>query len=190
MTTGRINQVAIVTPPRDDISFRKKIVVDGGHTQHAPTHKGDGGAKSCRYVRFNRSSITTTEMLRRRPRDDDQKKLSRRTSRNTPHHTGLADSSTSANSNDAEAKRPRHAGRYRNASRAQPPAGAAVAPAMTHRRATAQRRRSECDTDWLHRAVANVCTSCSDTSASSGGSRQALRQAWGAQERTASLSSR
>jgi len=61
---------------------------------------------------------------------------------------------------------------------------------MTHRRATAQRRRSECDTDWLHRAVANVCTSCSDTSASSGGSRQALRQAWGAQERTGSLSSR
>jgi hypothetical protein len=125
------------------------------------------------------------ETTRRRP-----KKLSRRTRRNTPHHTGLADSSTSANSNDAEAKRPRHAGQYRNASRAQPPAGAAVAPAMTHRRATAQRRRSECDTDWLHRAVANVCTSCSDTSASSGGSRQALRQAWGAQERTASTSSR
>ena len=35
---------------------------------------------------------------------------------NTPHHTGLADSSTSADSNDAEAKRPQYAGHNRNGS--------------------------------------------------------------------------
>ena len=174
MTTGRINQVAIVTPRRGKKRRRRQSCREGPHAARADA-PGDGGAKTC----TRRSSITMTEMLRRGPGHDG--------AGNTPNAPGTR-RTTQASLTLPPAQTPtmrRPSGRKTpdttGTDRAQPPAGAAVAPAMTHRRATAQGRRSECDTDWQLGAVANVCTSCSNTSASSGGSRQAPKQAWGAQ---------
>ena len=175
MTTGRINQVAIVTPPtrRKDVLKNKPFDARGPHAARAdaPRRRRSDIVLGC--TKTYRSSITTTEMLRRQPPLLE--------GRNTPHHTGLADSSTSANSNDAEAKRPRRAGRDRiekhasgAASRRSGCRASNDAPPSDRPKA-AQRVRH----GLARRAVANVCTSCSDTSASSEGSRQALT--WGAQ---------